>query len=567
VKIHIVKEGDTLYELSKKFDVPLTKIIDANPQLVDPNKLDVGAKIKIPTEPVPVPGGSQPIIHKHTVKQGDSLWKLSKAWGVTLKEIIDANPQLKNPNALLVGEIVNIPSSGIYTETGDSDGVTMSAEVAPGKKKPGSKDYTGVKEEITQPVPQPPVVPPQPMPEPPVLPKLPEIAPLPEEPKKVEPEYKPEIKPEYKPEIKPEYKPEVKPEFKPELKPEYKPEHKPEIKPEFKPEFKPEYKPEFKPFEPEQMYPLKMMPLPHPVLPVDEPCPKVADFHVQPFMHPCPEFPIHHVPDQPCHGPYHHHHHGYEPQFTMPQYGYPESPCGCHEPVKWQDESVHPYYHVPQPAVPASHGDAWGIAAGGYPGLSGDPVGMEYSQISVSESYTAGVTPNYMPYPEHHGISPLGYASSPCGCQGGEVSPFYGMPQSYPYAHQNASEHAMPYNWQHGAMNPSGAYSVPSAPLGAFGANPTFVNPYEQMWIDRQNEEQGVGTASGFTEDASPTNHSVEESDQEAEIRDAAIEENSKATKAKVHRQSGGKASKTAAKKTRKPQSAKNKQQNPWIKG
>lgn len=120
MKIHIVKEGESLYELSQKYNVPLAKLIDANPQLVDPNKLDVGAKIKVPTEPVPVPGGSQPIIHKHTVKQGDTLWKLSKAWGVTLKEMIDANPQLKNPNALLVGEVVNIPSSGVYSGGSES---------------------------------------------------------------------------------------------------------------------------------------------------------------------------------------------------------------------------------------------------------------------------------------------------------------------------------------------------------------------------------------------------------------------------------------------------------------
>ncbi|SEU17537.1 LysM peptidoglycan-binding domain-containing protein [Paenibacillus sp. NFR01] len=108
MKIHIVKQGDTLYALSQKYGVPLEKVIEANPQIANPDVLAVGDKVKIPAGVVPVPDSSE-LYYKHTVKQGDTLWKLSKAWGVTLKEMIDANPQLKNPNALMTGEVVNIP--------------------------------------------------------------------------------------------------------------------------------------------------------------------------------------------------------------------------------------------------------------------------------------------------------------------------------------------------------------------------------------------------------------------------------------------------------------------------
>lgn len=108
MKIHIVKQGDTLFALSQKYGVPLSKIIEANPQITNPDVLAVGDKVKIPAAPVPVPDNND-IYYKHTVKQGDTLWKLSKAWGITLKDMIDANPQLKNPNALMTGEVVNIP--------------------------------------------------------------------------------------------------------------------------------------------------------------------------------------------------------------------------------------------------------------------------------------------------------------------------------------------------------------------------------------------------------------------------------------------------------------------------
>lgn len=50
MKIHIVKEGDTLYALSQKYGVPLSDVIDANPQIKNPDVIHIGDKIKIPTK-------------------------------------------------------------------------------------------------------------------------------------------------------------------------------------------------------------------------------------------------------------------------------------------------------------------------------------------------------------------------------------------------------------------------------------------------------------------------------------------------------------------------------------
>ncbi|WP_227793398.1 LysM peptidoglycan-binding domain-containing protein [Paenibacillus guangzhouensis] len=108
MKIHIVKKGDTLYTIATKYEVPLQKLIDANPNLKDPNKLEVGMKIKIPVEAKPVKPEYE-MMHKHDVKKGDTLWKLAKAWGIPLQDMLKANPQLKDPNILSVGEVVYIP--------------------------------------------------------------------------------------------------------------------------------------------------------------------------------------------------------------------------------------------------------------------------------------------------------------------------------------------------------------------------------------------------------------------------------------------------------------------------
>ncbi|WP_299087119.1 SafA/ExsA family spore coat assembly protein [uncultured Metabacillus sp.] len=45
----------------------------------------------------------------HTVRSGDTLWLISQRYQVGLSEIINANPQFKNPNLIYPGQKVNIP--------------------------------------------------------------------------------------------------------------------------------------------------------------------------------------------------------------------------------------------------------------------------------------------------------------------------------------------------------------------------------------------------------------------------------------------------------------------------
>jgi hypothetical protein len=46
----------------------------------------------------------------HTVKSGETLSKIAKAHGITLAQLLDANPKFKaNPNRVRVGDILNIP--------------------------------------------------------------------------------------------------------------------------------------------------------------------------------------------------------------------------------------------------------------------------------------------------------------------------------------------------------------------------------------------------------------------------------------------------------------------------
>jgi uncharacterized YkwD family protein/spore coat assembly protein SafA len=46
----------------------------------------------------------------HVVQTGDSLWKIAVKYQIGVKEIIEANPQFKNPNLIYPNDKVNIPN-------------------------------------------------------------------------------------------------------------------------------------------------------------------------------------------------------------------------------------------------------------------------------------------------------------------------------------------------------------------------------------------------------------------------------------------------------------------------
>ena len=51
---------------------------------------------------------------QHTVVKGDTMWKLSRAYGVKLQDVINSNPQIEDPDLIYPGQVLNIPVEGSY---------------------------------------------------------------------------------------------------------------------------------------------------------------------------------------------------------------------------------------------------------------------------------------------------------------------------------------------------------------------------------------------------------------------------------------------------------------------
>ena len=103
--IHIVKAGDTLYKIANMHNTTIEKLVEAN-GLTRPNDLVVGQSIFVPTD-MPT---------TYTVVRGDTLYTIARRFGITLNELITANPQITNPNLIQIGQVINIPNSKPFIE-------------------------------------------------------------------------------------------------------------------------------------------------------------------------------------------------------------------------------------------------------------------------------------------------------------------------------------------------------------------------------------------------------------------------------------------------------------------
>ena len=101
---YVIRSGDTIFALSRRFGVTVEAIVRANPG-IDPERLRIGQVICIPSpgQP-PCPGGTI-----YQVRAGDTLFLIAQRFGVSLNSLINANPQISDPNVIQVGDLICIP--------------------------------------------------------------------------------------------------------------------------------------------------------------------------------------------------------------------------------------------------------------------------------------------------------------------------------------------------------------------------------------------------------------------------------------------------------------------------
>lgn len=122
--VYVVSKGETLESIAATCGTSVAAILAANPGIS--KTLYSGQLLTIPGSnyltPTPIPT-STPCncptatpVSTYVVKWGDTFSAIARQFGLTINELWAANPNIANINLLYVGQVLNIPKSGIIIE-------------------------------------------------------------------------------------------------------------------------------------------------------------------------------------------------------------------------------------------------------------------------------------------------------------------------------------------------------------------------------------------------------------------------------------------------------------------
>ena len=99
LEYYTVQKGDTLYSLSRKFNIPINKLIEINDLSSD--ILSIGQILYLQEKTI------NPDYDKYTVVKGDSLWGISRKFNIRVNDLIELN-NLKD-NIITIGQELLVP--------------------------------------------------------------------------------------------------------------------------------------------------------------------------------------------------------------------------------------------------------------------------------------------------------------------------------------------------------------------------------------------------------------------------------------------------------------------------
>ena len=113
---HRVKSGETLYQISRDFDVAVNDLTDANriksDEVLEPNQVVLIPKQKQAARTnTPAPQNSSPrTAEEYIVQKGDTLMSIARARGIKLGELLAANSELPDPDHLKPQMTIKVPA-------------------------------------------------------------------------------------------------------------------------------------------------------------------------------------------------------------------------------------------------------------------------------------------------------------------------------------------------------------------------------------------------------------------------------------------------------------------------
>jgi len=121
---YTVQAGDTLFRIAVRYGVSVDQLAFTN-GITNPDRILVGQVLTIPG------GTGGPSGRTYTVKAGDTLFSIARAYGTTVSTLTNLNG-IANADRILVGQVLDLPGSSSGPIDGGSGGPTDTYVVRPG---------------------------------------------------------------------------------------------------------------------------------------------------------------------------------------------------------------------------------------------------------------------------------------------------------------------------------------------------------------------------------------------------------------------------------------------------
>lgn len=108
---YTIKSGDTLGAIAARYDVSVAQILASNPNIENANNIRVGQSINLPSTSSNTATPSNSSAQTYTVKSGDYLGGIAKKHNLSVKQLLVANPSIKDASRIRVGQVLQIPKA------------------------------------------------------------------------------------------------------------------------------------------------------------------------------------------------------------------------------------------------------------------------------------------------------------------------------------------------------------------------------------------------------------------------------------------------------------------------
>ncbi|HOV79563.1 MAG TPA: LysM domain-containing protein [Bacillota bacterium] len=102
---YIIQPGDTLFLIARRFGTTVEEILRFNPRLQNQPFVFPGQIIHIPL-PGEMPSAR---VSLYIVQPGETLTAIALKFNVPVGALLEANPQIRDPNLIFPGQIIVVP--------------------------------------------------------------------------------------------------------------------------------------------------------------------------------------------------------------------------------------------------------------------------------------------------------------------------------------------------------------------------------------------------------------------------------------------------------------------------